>query len=293
MDLPVENLEKYVFITDDSCDLPPDYYEQNDIAVLYLTFSIDGKSYTSREMPPDEFFAQMQAGKLPITAQISVDDWLTCFEPYLAAGQDILYLAFSSGLSGTCGSAQVAARELAEKYPERKIVVVDSLCASLGQGLLLQKVNQLRKSGASLEEAAAWAEQNKLHVSHMVAVDDLMHLHRGGRVSKTSAVAGSLLGIKPIIHMDNEGKLIPIDKIRGRKQSLKAIVDKTEQLVGDTPNDFFMVCHSACEEDAQYVADLAVQRFGIRDYLIYSIGPVIGTHTGVGTVSLFMMAKHR
>lgn len=286
-------MQDYVLITDDSCDLPPEYYEQNGIPLLYLAFVIDGKSYTSKEMPPSDFYAHMRAGKMPGTTQVSVSQWVNCFEPYLQQGQDVLYLAFSSGLSGTCGSAQVAARELMEKYPERKVAVVDSLCASLGQGLLLHKADKLYKQGMSLPELVQWIEQNRLHMSHMVAVDDLMHLHRGGRVSKTTAVAGSLLGIKPIIHMNDDGKLVPIGKVRGRKQSLIDIVDRTEKLVGGTENDYFMICHSDCEEDAKFVADLAVKRFGITQYLIHYIGPVIGSHTGPGTVALFMMAEHR
>lgn len=286
-------MRDYVLVTDDSCDLPLEYYQENEIAIKHLGFTIDGQPYTRREMPPAAFFAQMKAGKMPATTQVSVDQWAQFFESFLAAGQDVLYWAFSSGLSGTCGSAQVAARELLEKYPQRKVVVVDSLCASLGQGLMLRLAIQRRDDGASLEELAQWLEDTKLKMSHMVAVDDLMHLHRGGRVSKTSAVAGSLMGIKPIIHMNNEGKLVPIDKVRGRRQSLHAVVDKTEKLVGDTPNDQFMVCHSDCLDDAQYIADLAVKRFGIKEYQIHDIGPVIGAHTGRGTVSLFMLANHR
>lgn len=286
-------MQDYQLITDDSCDLPPAYYVENDIAVMYLSFTMDGKSYTSKDMPPKEFYAGMRAGRMPITAQVSVKDWLGCFEPYLQEGRDILYIGFSSALSGTCGSAQVAARELAEKYPDRKIVVVDSLCASLGQGLLLHKVNALRRAGKPLEEAAQWAEENRLRVSHMVAVDDLMHLHRGGRVSKASAVAGSMLGIKPIIHMSDEGKLVPIDKVRGRKQSLQKIVDKSVDLAGGVSNDIFMVCHSDCEEEANAVADLVAQRLGIGERIIHFIGPVIGTHTGPGTIAVFLMADHR
>lgn len=280
-------------ITDDSCDLPPEYYEQNSVNLKYLAFVMDGKSYTSKEMPPEEFYRRIRGGEMPSTTQVSVSQWSSCFEEYLQQGKDVLYFAFSSGLSGTCGSAQVAAREMMEKYAGRRIVVVDSLCASLGQGLLLYKINRLYQQGMPMDELVQWIEDNKMHVSHMVAVDDLMHLHRGGRVSRTSAVAGSLLGIKPIIHMNDEGKLINIGKVRGRKQSLIDIVDRTEKLVGHTENDIFMICHSDCEEEAKFVADLTTKRFGIKDHLIHFIGPVIGSHTGPGTIALFMMAEHR
>ena len=289
----VPEMQDYVFITDDNCDLPLNYYADNGIDVMHMTFSIDGVVHTNVDMPPREFYDLMRAGKLPITAQVTIAEWTDFFEPFLQAGRDVLYIAFSSGLSGTFNSATVAARDLGEKYPGRKCIVVDSLCASLGQGLLVHKANNLRKAGASIDEVAKWVEYNRLCLSHLVAADDLMHLFRGGRVSRTSAVAGSLLGIKPIIHMNNEGKLIAIDKIRGRKQSLQKLVDMSADRVGDTENDIFMICHSDCEEEANWVGDLIEKRFGIKERIIHFIGPVIGTHTGPGTIAVFLMAKHR
>lgn len=285
--------DKFILMADDNADLPYEFYEQNQIAVANMPYVIDHVTYRYPDKSAKEFYDVLRAGKMPSTVAANVEYFKEIMEPYLKGGHDILYPAFSSGLSSTCHNAQLAAEELMPQYPGRKIIVIDTLCASLGEGLLLYKVNQLKQKGASLEEAADWTVNNRLHVAHYVMADDLMHLHRGGRVSRTSAIAGSLLGIKPIIHVNDEGKLIPIDKIRGKKQALTNIVDKMEKAVGNTPNDFFTICHADCEEDAQFVAELASARFGIKDYLIHYIGPVIGSHTGIGTISLFLMADHR
>lgn len=283
----------YILMTDDSCDLPRDYLISHDIPVIELSYSIDSVNYKGYDLTPQEFYGLLRQGKMPITAQINMEEMRMFMEPMLREGKDILYVAFSSGLSGTCNSGMMAAQELRKEYPERKIIVVDSLAASLGQGFMIYKLQQLREKGAGMEELEQWVLDNRDHIVHMVAVDDLMHLHRGGRVSKTSAIVGSMLGIKPIIHLDKEGRLTVIDKVRGRKQSLVDIVNKTEKCVGKTPNDFFMVCHADCEDDAKYVAELVSKRFGIKDYLIHYVGPVIGSHTGPGVISIFMMAEHK
>jgi DegV family protein with EDD domain len=178
---------------------------------------------------------------------------------------------------------------MAEKYPNQKCVVVDSLCASLGQGLLVHHANRLKKQGMPLDELAQWVLDNRMRVSHMVAADDLMHLHRGGRVSRTSAVAGSLLGIKPIIHMNDEGKLIAIGKVRGRKQSLQRLIDLSKERIRDAKNDVCMICHSDCLDEANEVAALVKKQLGIKETLVHFIGPVIGSHTGPGTIAVFVM----
>ena len=224
---------------------------------------------------------------------LNPEDVKAVMEPYLESGKDVLYIAFSSGLSITYQSAVSAVAELSEKYPDRKAIVVDSLCASLGEGLLVWHVNNMRKSGASIEETAKWAEENRLKVAHSFMADDLMHLHRGGRVSKTSAIAGTMLGIKPVLHVNDEGKLAPVGKARGKKQALTMLVDNIEKCVGSTKNEFFTLSHGDCLEDAEFVAKLTCERFGIKDYIIGEIGPVIGTHSGPGTIALFLMAEHR
>lgn len=284
---------EYILITDDSCDLPISYLKKADIPFVELSYIIDGQEFKGSDKTGTEFFAEMKKGKMPITAQVNQQTFVDIFTPYLEQGKDILYLAFSSGLSGTCNSGQQAAAELSEKYPDRKIYVVDTLCASLGQGLLVHKVNEKRKEGLSVDELRDYAEDLKLKIIHTVTVDDLMHLHRGGRISKTSAVAGSLLGIKPIIQLKEEGKLIPVAKVRGRQQALIRIVDDMEKLVGDTPNDIFMICHGDCLEDAEKVAEMVKKRFGVKECLINYVGSVIGAHTGPGVVALFMVGNGR
>lgn len=281
----------YILIGDDTCDMPPEFYEEHQIPLLYIRFHLEGRDCRSIDIPPKEFYDYIRAGKMPTTSQPGVDEICGLFEPYLQQGKDILYLGFSSGLSGTVNTAAIMARELEEKYPGRRVRVLDSLCASMGEGLLLYKMILKRDEGATLDELYDYGEELRHRVSHYVAAEDLMHYHRGGRISKTSAVVGGVLGIKPMIHMDEKGNLVNIGKVRGRKQSLEAVVDMTEKVVGDTPNDIFFVNHSDSYEDALFVAELAKKRFGIDNYIINYIGPVIGSHTGTGTVSLFMIAK--
>ena len=286
-------MAKFILITDDSCDLPAKYYMDNKVSVVKLGYNIDGETYRAGDKTEKEFYDLLRAGKMPTTVAVNVEDARAAMEPHLKNGDDVLYIAFSSGLSASANNTAMAAAELREEYPGRKLIVVDSLCASLGQGLLLHKVIELRNKDVSIEDAAKWAQDNRLNVAHYVVADDLMHLHRGGRVSKTSAIAGSMLGVKPIIYMDNEGKLKAIGKVRGKKQALASAVDRIEKCVGKTENNFFTICHADCIEDAEHVAKLMSVRFGIKDYLINYIGPVIGSHTGVGTIAIFMMAEHR
>jgi DegV family protein with EDD domain len=285
--------EKFMLMTEDNCDLPQEFYGQNNIAVLKMCYIIDEVTYYRGDKSNSEFYDLVRTGKLPTTAAANAEEIKAVIEPYLKNGEDVLYLAFSSGLSTTAQNGQIAAGELAEKYPGRKVICVDSMCASLGQGLFVYLANKMRQNGASIEEVAGWAKDNRLKLAHLVMADDLMHLHRGGRVSKMSAIAGGMLGIKPIIHMNDHGKLIPINKIRGKKQALTHLVDSLEKAVGSGKPDFFMVSHADCLEDAEFVAGLMTERFLIKDYLIDYIGPVIGAHTGPGTVAAFILAGYR
>ena len=285
--------DNYVIMTDDNCDLPYEFYSHNHIAMIKMPYCIDDNVYYGGDMTLTEFYKLIREGKRSTTMALNAEEIKAVMEEHVKEGKDVLYLAFSSGLSATYESGVKAAEELSIKYPGRKIKTVDSLCASMGEGLFLFMANRKKQEGASFDELADWAVNNRLKVAHYVMADDLMHLHRGGRVSKASAIAGSMLGVKPIIHVNNEGKLIPIDKIRGKKQALKALVDKVEEAVGGTKPDYFMVSHSDCMDDAKYVAALMNERFGIEDYMIHFIGPVIGSHTGAGTVALFAMAEHR
>ena len=283
----------FVFVTDNGSDLSLDYMKKHDIGSMQLSYTIDDVTYMAYDQDPKDFYAVMRKGKMPITAQVNVKDALSFFEPYLKEGKDIFYLAFSSGLSGTYNSGSIAAKDLREKYPDRKLIVVDSLCASMGQGLLVHKANEMRENGASIEEVEAFCLKQRNHVIHMVAADDLMHLHRGGRVSKTSAIAGSLLGIKPMIVLNGEGKLVSVGKVRGRKQSLVTMVDMAEKMKGDFNAEYVSVCHSDCEEDARFVEQLAKKRFGVKQSMVNYIGTVIGSHTGPGTVALSIYGQTR
>ena len=221
------------------------------------------------------------------------EEAIAALEPFVKEGKDVLHLGFSSGLSGTLNSMRIAGEELSEKYPEAKIIIIDTLCACLGEGLLLYKALQHKEAGESIEEVAKWVEENKLHICHNVTVDDLNHLHRGGRVSKTTAIVGTMIQIKPIIHMDNEGKLQVIGKERGRKRSLNKIVDMAVEQSKGWDNDMVMITHGDCIEDAEYVAGLVREKLGVEQILINNIGTVIGSHTGPGVVAVFCMGDKR
>ena len=227
------------------------------------------------------------------TTQINPEQAKESFEPLLKEGKDILHLGFSSGLSGTYNSMRIAAEELKEEYPDRKLIVIDTLCACLGEGLLLYYALKRKSEGMSIDELAEWVEENKLHICHDVTVDDLNHLHRGGRISKATAVVGTMVKIKPIIHMDNQGKLQVIGKERGRKKSLNKIVDMAVEQARGWENDIIMITHGDCLEDAEYVAGLVREKMGIDNILINNIGTVIGSHTGPGVVAVFCMGSQR
>jgi DegV family protein with EDD domain len=213
----------------------------------------------------------------------------------MSEGYDILHIAFSSALSGSCSVAATVARELCDENPDTKILVIDSLCASLGEGLLLHKAVLLKESGKTIDEVADWLENNKLNLCHLFTVDDLHHLHRGGRVSKATAIIGTLINVKPVLHVDNEGRLIPLNNVRGRKKALISLVDQMEIRIKDYPgsNDIIFISHGDCIEDAEFVAELIKERFGIKESLINFVSPTIGAHSGPGTVALFFMGKER
>lgn len=290
-------MEKYIITTDSTTDLPESYIQEANLPIMSLTYTLEGTTYRrGNDLPVKEFYEKMRNGALPTTSQVNPEEAKELFrEVFKEHDADILHIAFSSGLSGSYNSSRIAAEELAEEYPDRKIVVVDTLCASLGEGLFLHKALQNQKNGMSLEENAKWLEDNKLHLVHNFTVDDLFHLHRGGRVSKTAAILGTIINLKPVLHVDNEGHLVALSKVRGRKKSLTSLVDNMEKQLGSfrDKNDIIFISHGDCEEDAQYVADLIKQRLGYDNFLINHIGPTIGTHSGPGTVALFYMGEYR
>ena len=290
-------MNNYTIITDSSCDLPDSLVKELELEVLPLAFIMDGKTYRNypdnREMAPKDFYNKQREGSMATTNAVNVAQYTEALEPLLRAGHDVLVLAFSSGLSTTCNSFQIAAGDLAEQYPDRKIFVVDTLCASLGQGMFVYQAARLRQAGKSIEEVRDWAEQNRLNQCHWFTVNDLFFLKKGGRVSAATAVVGTMLQIKPVMHVDNEGHLIKVDTARGRKASLNALVDKVGELADNPAAQTMFISNSDCQEDAQYVADQIKARYGTEEIIINSIGPVIGAHTGPGCVALFFTGKHR
>lgn len=290
-------MNSFIISTDTTADLPADYIAKHDLGMMSLTYTLNDTTY-DWEHPLDvkEFYATMRNGSLPTTSQVNPESAKMILKELAEKNQrDILHIAFSSGLSGSYGSVRIAAKELEEEKFPYKIVVIDSLCASLGEGLLVHKAVTMRQQGATLEETAKWLEDNKLHIVHNFTVDDLNHLYRGGRVSKTAAFIGTIVNIKPILHVDDEGHLIPLSKVRGRKKSLNTLVDSMEKQMGSyrDQNDIVFISHGDSLEDAEYVASLVKERFGIDSFLINYVGPTIGAHSGPGTIALFYMGEYR
>lgn len=290
-------MRDFVILTDSSCDLPPAMAEKLELEVLPLRFSIGGREYYNwldgREMRISDFFIKIRAGEMGTTSAVSVGASEAKMREILTQGKDLLCLSFSSGLSTTYQSAVIAAEELRSEFPNAKIHVVDSLCASLGQGLFVYLCAQQKKAGKSIDEVLVYAEDMKYHICHWFTVDDLNHLKRGGRISAATALFGTMLSIKPVMHMDNEGHLIPVSKVRGRKAALTALVDQMERLSIDPAGQTVFICHGDCYDDATFVAGEVTRRFGTKDIRINYVGPVIGSHTGCGVVSLFFVGTER
>ncbi len=284
----------YRIITDTCCDLPQHMYGELNVSAVALSVNYKGKSYNDyTERWLKGFYDDLRAGEQASTAAANPEDWSNVIEPVLQAGEDALVLAFSSGLSTTYQSAVIAAADLKEKYPERTVNVVDTLCASLGQGLLVYHACCKRDAGMSLEELTEWCENNKLHLCHWFTVDDLMYLKRGGRASATTALVGTMLQIKPVLHVDDEGHLINVGKVRGRKASIDAIVKKMGETGLPGVNDTVFICHGDCIEDAQYLEAQVKEKYGVKNVLIYYTGAVIASHSGPGTLALFYLGEQR
>ena len=287
----------YVIITDSSCDLPNDLAKELGVMVLPLSYHLNGVDYYNyldeRDMSINEFYRHIRAGEPCTTSAVNVDAYKSAIEPLLQQGKDILDIAFSSGLSATYNSGKIACDELSEKYPDRKVYTVDTLAASLGQGLLVYLAAQQKRAGKSIDEVRDWLEENKLHLCHWFTVDDLNHLKRGGRISGTAALFGTMLNIKPILHVDDEGHLIPMGKVRGRRASLDALAQHMEETAIDPASQTVFISHGDCLEDAEYLAAEIKRRMGVQKFVIGYIGPVIGTHSGPGTIALFFLGTKR
>jgi DegV family protein with EDD domain len=288
-------MKDFVISVNSTVDLPKEWLDQNNVNVMPIKYTIDDVTYEDYDgkLSSKAFFDKLRAGSTSVTSQVNPEDAKASLEPLVKAGKDVLHLSFSSSLSGTYNSIRMAIEELKEEYPDAKIQVIDTLCACMGEGLLLHKVIGLKNEGKTFEEIAQWVEDNKLNVCHFFTVDDLNHLHRGGRVSKASAVIGTLVQIKPILHMDNEGALKPIGKERGRKKALGHLVDMAVEHSKGWDNDVVMIAQGDALEDAQYVEKLVKEKMGVENVLINEIGSVIGSHTGPGIIALFCMGEKR
>jgi len=290
-------MSEYVIVTDSSADLTQALVEELDISVLPLSFTIRGTTLEDhpdkRNMSSKEFYQLLRDGEMSTTSAVNMQQYMDLLEPVLKEGKDVLILSFTSGLSNTCQASMMAAAELREQFPERKIFVVDTMCASAGQGLLVWYAANKHKAGESIEAVRDWCEDNKMKVCHWITVNDLMHLKRGGRISATTALAGTLLQIKPIIHLDDEGKLNTVDKARGRKAALDYLVKKVEDTAIDPQEQTVFLSHSDCLEDAEYIAGQLKEKCGVKDVKICDIGPVIGSHTGPGCAVVFFFGQPR
>ncbi|MCI8651338.1 MAG: DegV family protein [Oscillospiraceae bacterium] len=290
-------MSQYVIITDSSADLNQQMVEELGVNVLPLGFLIRGTTLQDypdkRDMSPREFYQLLRDGEMATTNAVNVNQYEELLTPILESGKDVLILSFSSGLSATCQSSMMAAAELRAKFPARKIEVVDTLCASAGQGMLVWYAAKKQQAGESLEAVRDWCEENKLKVCHWVTVNDLMHLKRGGRISGTTAMVGTMLQIKPIIHVDNEGKLDTVGKARGRKAALDYLVQKVVDTAIDPAEQTMFLSHSDCLEDVEYIASQLKEKCGVKDTKICDIGPVIGSHTGPGCAVVFFFGEPR
>ena len=289
-------MSEYVILTESSCDLTPELVAQAGVEVLPLSFTIDGKNYPhypdARAYPIADFYQRMREGAVAVTAAANVVELTEGMEKHLRQGRDVLFLCFSSGLSSTRDACAIAAEDLRERYPERKIYTVDTLAASGGQGLLVLLAGRKQKAGASIEEVRDFAEETKFHVGLWFTVDDLVYLKRGGRVSSAAAVVGTMLNIKPVLHVDNEGHLIPMEKVRGRKAAIQALFRHMQQ-TALPDQETVMINHADCLPEAESLAERIRAEFHPKEVLIADLGPIIGAHTGPGLVTLFFLAEHR
>ena len=289
-------MSEYVIITDTSADIPASVLDKGQIHLIPMVYQLNGEEHPHKDpgsWDSKAFYDQLRNGGTGSTSQISPAVYTDYFEPFLKEGKDILYISLSGGLTSTWQSSHLAATDLMEEYPERKISCVDSLAATGGQGILVILAAQNQEKGMSLEENTAWLEENRLHICHWFTVDDLNHLKRGGRINAATALFGTMLSIKPVMHTSDEGKLVPVSKVRGRKASLKALIDKIAELGIEPSEQVMFICHADCEVEARAVAEEMKARYGVKEVYINYIGPVIGSHTGPNTMGIFFVGTKR
>lgn len=285
-------MSNYLIMADSGCDICPELLAEWGVKQIQMSFMFENAQFDDKNNIKG-FYDCMRQGGIAKTAAINPDTFYNEFKSVLTDGLDILYLAFSSGLSTTCNSAKIAAEELAEEFPDRRIAIVDSLCASAGHGLLVYLVKQKRNEYNSVDQLAAYAESIKMNICHWFTVEDLVYLKRGGRVSPTVAFVGGVLGIKPVLHVDNEGHLISVSKVRGRAASIAALAKKYGELAQDTAGGTVFISHGDCKGDADTLAQMIKDNYGASVQVISDIGPVIGAHSGPGTLAMFFVGKER
>ena len=284
----------FQIITDSCCDFPTPMYGQLGLTFVPLTVEFRGNTFDDKNDDTlKDMYQGLRAGEVAKTSAVNPSRWSQAMEKALAAEKDVLVLAFSSGLSTTYQSAVIAAEELKDAYPDRKIQVIDTLCASMGQGLLVWYACKKRDDGLSLDEVAQWVLDNRLHLCHWFTVDDLMYLKRGGRISAATALVGTMLQIKPLLHVDDEGHLINMTKTRGRKAAIDAMVKKAQELGAGYDNSTMFISHGDCLSDAEYLSRQLKEKCGVKDVVISYVGAVIGSHSGPGTLALFFLGSHR
>ena len=290
-------MRDYIIMTDSCCDLTDHMAKELELTVVPLTVHIDGQDYPNlldgSAISFEDFYSKIRAGKLATTSAANVGQFQDAMRPVLDSGRDIVCIGFSSALSTTYQSACIAAEDMRQEFPDARIYVVDSLSASLGQGLLLYLTVQKKREGLTAEELVQWVEDNKLHIDHWFTVDDLNYLKMGGRLSAGAAFFGSMLSLKPVMHTSDEGKLVPVSKVRGRKASLKALIDKIAELGIEPSEQVMFICHADCEVEARAVAEEMKARYGVKEVYINYIGPVIGSHTGPNTMGIFFVGTKR
>lgn len=289
-------MNKIILMTDSCCDLPYDFTKDNDLVVMSMVVTLRGKTIADdlgKSLKHSDFYKAVRDGEMPKTAQVNVYEFQQEFERCADNGDKVIYIAFSSALSGTYNSACIARDMVKEKNENADITVIDSKCASMGLGLLVYYANNMLKEDKSKEEIVDWVEQNKLKIVHWFTVEDLNHLYRGGRVSKTSAAVGTLLNIKPILHVDNEGRLVSVEKARGRKKSLSILVNKMAETIINPEEQVIFISHGDSSEDVEYVKEKILEKIKVKDIMINYIGSAVGTHSGPGTIAVFYLGKER
>ena len=290
-------MRDYIIVTDATSDIPNEMANELNVKVVPMSFSLGEKNYNHypdyRELDIKTFYDKQRAGQTSLTTQINVAVYLDFFEEIIKSDKDLLYISFSSALSSTYQSSVLAAKELNEKYPDFKIITIDSKAATLGETLLVKLAAQKKSEGMNIEDLSKWVADNHLKVCHYFTVDDLNHLKRGGRMTAMTAFIGTALDIKPILHVNDEGKLIPLDKVRGRKKALKVLFNYLAELSENLEEQTIFIGHGDCIEDARYLESLIKEAYKVKEVIIHPIGPIIGSHTGPGAITLFFLGKHR